>query len=137
MHLWDVAERKPKATLRRTTSNFTATAFIPGGRLFATGHKAGNLNLWDMSTRERVTTLAGHQQQVSSIAASPDGTLLATGPVKDGPIKLWTTTKGPAPPSIEGGSDVSKNISTAARVRQWASATDDSADKRPTLSRKP
>jgi WD40 repeat protein len=80
VRLWEVATRKPLATLRGHDKHVRALAFTPDGRILATGGWDRLIRLWDMGTRRQIgTLLAHHTYEVWCIAISPDGRLLASG----------------------------------------------------------
>src|SRR5262249_22745122 len=95
--LWDVAGRKPRATLTRSFAY--ALAWSPDGRSVATGFANGNIALWDSASGRPRHTLAATQRLASVwgggpiVAWSPNSQLLATG-YWDGSVVVWNATSG-------------------------------------------
>ncbi len=95
VRLWNVASRKPSATLtpREKSPDEVVTidsvAFSPDGKLLATG-RDGEVGLWDVAKRRQVHVF-NESGVINSVAFSPDGKLLATG--RDGEVGLWDVAK--------------------------------------------
>jgi WD40 repeat protein len=102
--LWDVAERKDRATLRSDLGDSYGLAFTPDGRSLVVGHykhdakagPTGGITLWNVATGER-TGLLQHSMPrgVVRLALSADGkTLAATETWKEGTKdefkRVWT-----------------------------------------------
>ena len=67
---------------------FTAVAFAPGGRKFATGCEDGTILLWDINGASSIARMSGYVGHVLSIAFSPDGTRMLTSSQGD-VVQLW------------------------------------------------
>lgn len=84
--LWDVVERKERATLRSDLGDGYGLAFTPDGKVLLAGHykedvkigPTGAIALWDMATGQRKGLLQHTPPRgVASFTLSPDGKTLA------------------------------------------------------------
>ncbi|HEY1860061.1 MAG TPA: WD40 repeat domain-containing protein [Gemmataceae bacterium] len=85
--LWDVAERKERATLRSDLGNSYGLAFTPDGKTLVVGHynnvdakvgPTGSIALWDVGTGKRAGLIQDTPPRgVPRLAISPDGKTLA------------------------------------------------------------
>jgi hypothetical protein len=71
-----------------TGFGFTAVAFSPTGRRFATGCEDGTLIVWDTKTAKETARIAGKAFRIRSIAFSPDETKIVTSS-QDHTIQIW------------------------------------------------
>jgi WD40 repeat protein len=109
--LWDVAERKERATLRSDLGNSYGLAFTPDGKSLVVGHHkhdaktgpTGSISLWDTATGQRTGLLQHNPPRgVARLALSPDGKTLATSESwKEGDkaeykhcVTLWDLSSG-------------------------------------------
>jgi DNA-binding beta-propeller fold protein YncE len=90
IQLWDIAARKPLATLQ-TDDIVRRVSFSRDGKLLAAA-VGKTVHLWDVVTGAKLDTLPKQGDKVRSIAFSPDGKLLASGN-EDSTIRLWDVTK--------------------------------------------
>ena len=109
--LWDMAERKERATLRSDLGDGYGLSFTPEGKTLVVGHykpddkngPTGGISLWDVATGQR-TALLQHARPrgVARLALSPDGKTLAAsecwreeakGEFKRG-LTLWDMASG-------------------------------------------
>ena len=88
--LWNVAARKPTATLADPGSKgVESVAFSPDGKTVAVGDFNGRAYLWDAATGNLAATLSDPGGKgVDSVAFSPDGKTVAAGD-SDGSTYLW------------------------------------------------
>ena len=91
--LWNISDRKLRATLKGHTDFVTSVAFNPNGRILASGSSDNTVRLWDVTTEKSITVLKGHTDQVLTVAFSPDGRTLASGS-DDQTIHLWDVDSG-------------------------------------------
>jgi WD40 repeat protein len=76
------------------STEMTALAFSPDGRIVATASNDGTARLWETATGRELLTVQ-HGSHVVSVTFSPDGTRLATGSA-DGKLRLFTVATNPA-----------------------------------------
>jgi WD40 repeat protein len=111
--LWDVAERKERATLRSDLGNSYGLAFTPDGKTLIVGHHqndakagpTGGIALWDTANRQREGLLKHPSPRgVARLALAPDGkTIAASESWKEGEkgaykhcVTLWDVAGGKA-----------------------------------------
>ncbi|WP_167504756.1 WD40 repeat domain-containing serine/threonine protein kinase [Streptomyces malaysiensis] len=84
VRLWNVADRKPRATFAQRDSvgndGFAnrGVAFSPDGKLLAATNTTGWLTMWDVAEHRQIRFLDGVEGG-ERVAFSPDGKLFATG----------------------------------------------------------
>src|SRR5262249_21397728 len=70
--VWDVEQRRLRATLRGHQELVAAVAFSADGRILATGSRDRTIVLWDTQTWQPQATLQGHTGAIHCVAFSPD-----------------------------------------------------------------
>ena len=91
IELWDIPSNKLIHTLSGDSSTVSSVAFLPGGKILASGgYDSRTVKLWNPETGEllRNFQLKKDSSKVTSIAFSPDGKTLAAGTF-DQMILLW------------------------------------------------
>jgi WD40 repeat protein len=86
--LWDVASRKPLATLQGHKDGVIEVAFSPDGTMLASASLDRTIILWDLTRRKPIATLVGHKDGVYGVAFRPDGKQLASASL-DHTVILW------------------------------------------------
>ncbi|MFI6388848.1 AAA family ATPase [Nonomuraea sp. NPDC050540] len=123
--LWEVAARRPIASLGGHTNEVFAVAFSPDGRLLASGTGDGTVALWDVATRRQVgTPMGGGGNRVRDVAFSPDGRLLAGG-TEDGTIRLWDVAARKPAGTLTGHGDAVLSLAFSPDGRTLVSGSED------------
>lgn len=86
--VWDVATRKPVATLTAFKGVLAAVAFSPDGTTLAVADGLQEVRLFAVGSWKDLATLTGHRDVLKSLAFSPDGRVLASGDAGGG-VALW------------------------------------------------
>src|SRR5262249_25713759 len=76
--VWNVAEKKPTATLTNHKGWCRAVAFTANGSHFATGGEDGTVIVWEAGGPKDIKTFKAHESAVYGLTFSPDGSTLAT-----------------------------------------------------------
>lgn len=109
VRLWNVATRRPVATLRGHTGPVTSVAFSADGLRLATASADGTVRLWDAVAHRITATLTGHRGAVRSVAFAPDGRSLASGGV-DRTVRLWNLPDATARAVLTGHGDTVMDV---------------------------
>src|SRR5260370_32929505 len=75
----EVVKGQERALLNGHKSFVASVAFMPDGKILASGSHDKTAKLWEVATGKELATLTGHVGAVVTVAASPDRTILATG----------------------------------------------------------
>src|SRR5581483_11486524 len=81
IQVWDVASRKPHATLSHREVNISQMAFHPRDPILYLAAWHDQLLLWDFGKGTRPSILLGHGDRVIALALTPDGEHLVTSGV--------------------------------------------------------
>ncbi|WP_461018271.1 WD40 repeat domain-containing protein, partial [Streptomyces daliensis] len=99
--LWDLAERKKRATFPGTDGASWSAAFSPDGRTLAISGARDTVALWDVAAHDLVATLVGHSGPSYDLAFSPDGRTLAAATPETTTV-LWDVEKRTPRASLNG-----------------------------------
>jgi WD40 repeat protein/tRNA A-37 threonylcarbamoyl transferase component Bud32 len=124
IYLFDVATRKPLATLRGHSFGTLSADFAPDGLTLATGGRDATVKLWDLSRLQRRTPAEVHGDQIQAIAWSPDGKVVASAS-KDRTIKLWNPATGRLLTTLEGHGDEVNGLAWSPDGKLLASGSSD------------
>ncbi len=135
--LWDVAERKERATLRSDLGDSYSLAFTPDGKTLVVGHHkpdaktgpTGGIALWDVATGQRKGLLQQTPPRgVTRLALASDGKTIAAveswredakGDYK-GCVTLWDVASGKARASLTGETAGALAFSPDGNVLAWS-----------------
>jgi WD40 repeat protein len=86
--LWDVEQRRSRATLTGHSAASNAARFSRDGQTMATASNDRTVRLWEVAGGRSRATLTGHTGAVHCVSFSPDGQWLASGGF-DKTVRLW------------------------------------------------
>jgi WD40 repeat protein len=92
--IWDVAQRRLRATLGEPGPGVTTLTFLHDGQSLAVADTNGNISVWDVGETQRKTTFGTHTGAVLRVAFAQDGRLVATTEFGDFPLHLWEMSTG-------------------------------------------
>jgi len=89
IRVWRTDEHALWHSVRGPATGVSALEIAPGGRLVASGSRAGSISVWSTASARLLRSFRAHTGRVTSIAfAPPDRSLLASAG-SDGLVKLW------------------------------------------------
>ena len=100
LRLWDLASRRPEATLSGHDGAVTAVAFAGAGRAVS-GGRDRTVRLWDLTGRQAPAVLEGHEETVTAVDTTADGQRAASASW-DGTVRLWDLRRRAALRVLEG-----------------------------------
>ncbi len=100
---WDVARRRPVATLAGHEGWVNAVAFSEGGELALTASFDGTIRIWETERWTSLRTLTGHDGPVftATFVGRGNGVLVASGG-RDGSLRIWKPGSGEERFTLEG-----------------------------------
>ncbi|KAK9472609.1 WD40-repeat-containing domain protein [Dipodascopsis tothii] len=93
VHLWNLEQDTPVATLAGHTNRVCRVEFHPGGRLLGSASFDYTWRLWDVETTRELLMQEGHAREVYSVAFQDDGALAASAGL-DGVGRVWDLRTG-------------------------------------------
>jgi WD40 repeat protein len=104
--VWDVAEKKARATLDRHKKWCRAVAISPDGSKFATGGEDEEVVIWETAGAKEIKALKAHEKAtVYGLAFAADNNTLATC-ATDKLAKIWDVNAGMEKAKMEHGDAV-------------------------------
>ena len=79
VHLWNLEQDTPHATLKGHGTRVCRVEFDPSGKYLASAGYDTTWRLWDVDTEKELLFQEGHGMEVYSVAWNSDGSLLASG----------------------------------------------------------
>lgn len=93
VHLWNLKQDTPIATLSGHTARVCRTEFHPSGTYIASASYDTTWRLWDVATTTELLLQEGHSREVYALSFNTDGSLLASAGL-DGIGRIWDLRTG-------------------------------------------
>jgi len=93
IHLWNLEQETPIATLAGHSQRVVRTAFHPSGKYLASASYDTTWRLWDIETTTELLLQEGHSREVFTVAFNTDGSLLASAGL-DSVGRVWDLRSG-------------------------------------------
>ncbi|MBE7182706.1 MAG: hypothetical protein INR71_16115, partial [Terriglobus roseus] len=93
LHLWNLEQDTPLATLSGHTDRVCRVEFHPSGQYLASASFDTTWRLWDVETTTELLLQEGHSRQVYAVSFNTDGSLLASGGF-DSIGRIWDLRTG-------------------------------------------
>jgi WD40 repeat protein len=126
-YLWRLGHDE-QATLKGHEDFVYSVAFMPDGRLLASGSRDGMVKLWDVQTKKEVATLGGHENSVTSVSFTADGRILASASW-DKTVRLWDVLTKQELATFKGHEDAVCSVAFTADGRLMATGSRDKTVK--------
>ena len=101
VHLWNLEQDTPIATLNGHTARVCRTVFHPSGSYLASASYDTTWRLWSLETQQELLLQEGHSKEVYALSFSPDGSLLASAGL-DSIGRIWDLRTGRTVMLLEG-----------------------------------
>lgn len=93
VHLWNLEQDTPLATLEGHSQRVCRVEFHPSGRYLASASEDTSWRLWDVERQDELLLQEGHSRGVFAVAFNSDGSLLASGGT-DSLGRIWDLRTG-------------------------------------------
>ena len=93
VHIWNVAERKPRHVIDAHEKTIQSIAFSPNGKWVVSGATDDKVKVWNVETGKMDLEIKADQEAVNVVLFSPTGKTIVSGG-KDRTIKLWKPKSG-------------------------------------------
>ncbi|MQY05128.1 WD40 repeat domain-containing serine/threonine protein kinase [Actinomadura macrotermitis] len=115
VRMWNLADRRPAATLKGHGNAVFTAAFAPDSHTLATAGYDGDVLLWDIAGHRRSARLSPGQGTIGAVAFSPDGRRLATAGTTD--VQVWDVASRTRVRTLRPGAE--SQFSLAYSRRGW------------------
>ncbi len=121
IRIFDVEQRRHRATLSGHTSDINGLAFTPDGSHLFSGSADSTLRVWDMESYQCVRVMQGYAVSLYDLDWSPDSTHLVSGGV-DGVVTIWDIRADVPPRELRGHTRVVNGVGWSPGGRWVASS---------------
>jgi WD40 repeat protein/transcriptional regulator with XRE-family HTH domain len=121
IRIFDVEQRRHRATLSGHTSDVNGLAFTPDGSHLLSGSADSTLRVWDVESYQCVRVMQGYAVSLYDLDWSPDGTHLVSGGA-DGVVTIWDIRAEVPPRELRGHSRVVSGVGWSPDGRWVASS---------------
>ncbi|TLU87712.1 MAG: TIR domain-containing protein [Chlorobium sp.] len=115
--IWDLVNRKCRATLIGHTDSVTSIAITTDGTRIISGSNDKTIRVWNASLGKELAVLCGHTDWVVSVVAMQDNSRVLSGGL-DRKLRMWDINSGLCIKTIECGMEIF-NIAVS-RMDTWA-----------------
>ena len=121
IHLWNVAEGRPRRSLIGHERSVWDLAYHPSGQWLASVGKDNSLRVWDLASGKEHMRIADPGVVLMAVAYSSDGSMLAAVGGK-GVVRVWRATDGEPLFSFEGHQGTCMDVAFSPDGRWLATA---------------